>query len=76
MLKGEMTRGELQALLELKDRKSFRNNYIKPALEEDLIEMTLPHKPNSRIQKYRLAPKGAALLEIWRSDGSMLHFSS
>ena len=40
------------------DRKSFRERYLKPALDEGLIEMTIPEKPNSRLQKYRLTDKG------------------
>lgn len=32
-------------------------------LVHDLIEMTLPDKPNSRPQKYRLTAKGRALLD-------------
>ena len=55
---GEMTREELQNALGLQDRKSFRERYLKPALTESLIEMTLPDKPNSRLQQYRLTDKG------------------
>jgi len=47
----------------LKDRKSFRQSYIKPALEELFIEMTIPNKPNSKMQKYRLTLKGIAFFE-------------
>ena len=53
VLQGEMSRGELMAALGLSDRKSFRMRYIQPALEAGLIEMTIPDKPNSRLQKYR-----------------------
>jgi len=52
-MKGEMSREELQQMLGLQDRKSFRERYLKPALEAGLIEMTLPDKPNSKLQKYR-----------------------
>ena len=53
-----MSREALQAALGLLDRKSFRERYLKPALTDGLIEMTIPGKPNSRLQKYRLTPKG------------------
>jgi len=49
-----MSRDELQMALGLKDRKSFWKRYLKPALEQGLIEMTIPEKPNSSLQKYRL----------------------
>lgn len=51
---GGMAREELQNALGLKDRKSFRQLYLMPALQAGLIEMTLPDKPNSRLQRYRL----------------------
>ena len=57
-IQGEMSRESLQDALGLSDRKSFRQRYLKPALDEGLIEMTVPHKPNSRLQKYRLTDKG------------------
>ena len=41
-------------LLQLKDRKSFSARYLKPALQAGFIEMTIPDKPNSRVQQYRL----------------------
>jgi len=51
---GEMSRSLLQEAFELQDRKSFRERYLKPALAEGLIEMTIPDKPSSRLQEYRL----------------------
>jgi hypothetical protein len=38
----------------LSDRKSFRERYLLPALKAGLVEMTLPDKPKSRLQKYRI----------------------
>jgi ATP-dependent DNA helicase RecG len=59
---GEMTRSQLQKALALKGRANFLRLYLLPALETGLIEMTVPDKPNSRLQKYRLTPKGSAWL--------------
>ena len=61
MIKGEMSREQLQGVLGLKDRKSFRAWYLVPALSEGLIEMTLPDKPNSSLQKYFLTKLGRQL---------------
>ena len=53
---GEHTRQELQDKLNLSNRDNFRKNYIQSALNEKLIELTIPDKPNSK-QKYRLTEK-------------------
>ena len=58
VLKGEMSRKALQAALSMKDEEHFRKAYLLPALEAGLVEMTIPDKPNSRLQKYRLTGKG------------------
>jgi Fic family protein len=62
-IRGDMSRGELQSALGLRDRKSFRERYLKPALEEGMIEMTLPGNPNSPLQKYRLTNTGRRWLD-------------
>jgi predicted HTH transcriptional regulator len=49
---------ELQKAFNFKERRTFARNYIQPALKLGLIEMTIPDKPNSRLQKYRLTDKG------------------
>ena len=61
ILEGEMTRDELQEKLQLKDRENFRKLYILEALEQGFIEMTIPDKPTSPEQKYRLTQKGILL---------------
>jgi predicted transcriptional regulator len=63
VIEGEKTRVELQQILELKDEKNFRENYQQKALKLELIEMTIPDKPNSKNQKYRLTAKGRVLKE-------------
>lgn len=49
----ELSRQEIQDKLGLKDRKSFADRYLNPALDQGFIEMTIPDKPKSRLQKYR-----------------------
>ena len=44
---------EIMERLGISHRPTFRKNYLNPALEQRLIEMTIPDKPNSRNQKYR-----------------------
>ena len=46
---------ELMERLHLSHKPTFRHNYLTPALEQHLIEMTIPDKPKSRLQKYRKA---------------------
>jgi hypothetical protein len=56
-----MDRLEIQTKLKLSHRENFRSNYLKPALEQGYIEMTIPDKPNSSLQKYRLTILGKQL---------------
>ena len=67
-LRGEMSRDALQGALGLSDRKSFAARYLRKALDDDLIEMTIPGKPNSRLQKYRLADKGLRWVATQRDE--------
>lgn len=58
ILKGEMSRQQLQDALDLNSRDNFDKRYLKSAIELKLIEPTIPEKPNSRLQKYRLTQAG------------------
>lgn len=46
------TSNALMEKLGLKAREGFRRNYLHPAIEMNLIQMTVPDKLNSRNQKY------------------------
>lgn len=46
------TLSDLMDLLGLKSKETMRRHYVHPALELDLIQMTLPNKPQSRNQRY------------------------
>lgn len=65
-LDDERTRAEILQSLRLKDRTNLAKEYIQPALAAGLIEMTIPDKPRSNKQKYRLTDKGRELQERMR----------
>jgi len=57
------TRDELQMLVSLVHRQHFIKEYLKPLLEAGWLEMTIPEKPRSSKQRYRLTQKGRSVLE-------------
>ena len=63
VIQGEMSRTEIQQELGLTDEKHFREHYQQPAVAMELIEMTIPDKPRSSKQKYRLTDTGKHLLK-------------
>ena len=56
------TKQELLAALHLSNAYLNYKRHIVPVLESGLIAMTLPDKPQSRLQRYRLTAQGRALL--------------
>lgn len=48
-----LSAAELMQRLGLSHKPTFRKNYLNPAIEQNLIERTIPDKPNSRNQRYR-----------------------
>lgn len=63
---GELGNAEIRERMQLKDRTHVREHYIEPALAQGLIEYSIPDKPRSRVQKYRLTPQGRALQDALR----------
>lgn len=55
-----MKRPKIQRALDLKHRGHFRDRYLLPALAVELVAMTVPDKPSSRRQQYRLTDAGLA----------------
>ena len=43
---------ELMQKLNLKAKEGFRRNYLPPAIDQNLIYMTIPDKPKSKNQRY------------------------
>jgi len=62
VLQAEMKRTAIQKALDLRHEDHFREAYLVPAIKAGYVEMTIPNKPNSRLQKYRLTEKGRALI--------------
>jgi len=60
---GEKSSSELRNIVGVKHRDTFRKNYLHPALTDELIEYTVPEKPESRNQKYRLTKKGKQIFK-------------
>ncbi len=61
-----LSRKEIFAIIGMNgDSRSFKR-HIAPLLNGGFIEMTVPDKPNSRLQKYRLMDSGKALISANR----------
>lgn len=53
-----MSTAELAKTVGISQPKDMRRRYLRLLLDMRFVEYTLPHKPNSRLQKYRLTEKG------------------
>ena len=62
VLDGEMSRTAIMKAIGIKDRVTFTDYYLAPALKLGLVEMTQPDSPRSPTQKYRLTEKGQNVL--------------
>jgi ATP-dependent DNA helicase RecG len=69
VLVGEMKRTDIQEAQALRHEDYFREAYLIPALTAGMIEMTIPGKPTSNKQKYRLTLKGRDLVSKLAKEG-------
>lgn len=46
------TANEILGLLGLKSKDTLRKNYLNPALESGMVQMTIPNVPKSKNQRY------------------------
>lgn len=60
VMSGEMTREEIRAALNLKPKTDIKKRYLDPCLEGGWIKMTMPKKPTSPNQRFRITPAGRA----------------
>ncbi|MCC5938164.1 MAG: DUF4062 domain-containing protein [Lunatimonas sp.] len=68
ILEGELSRSEMMERLGLTHRTNFNENYLDPATESNWIEMTIPDKPKSKKQRYRLTKAGLKIKEKIADD--------
>ena len=59
---GEQSKVEISAALGQRGISGQLNHVIRYLIEDESIERTIPDKPQSRLQKYRLTDKGRAAL--------------
>jgi ATP-dependent DNA helicase RecG len=59
-------RGELQTAAGLADREHFRTAYLAPLVRAGWLEMTIPGRPRSRLQRYRTTEAGLRALRAKR----------
>jgi len=54
---GPLSKAEISNILGRKSVTGHLNRIVRELLSEGRIEYTIPEKPNSRLQKYRLTDK-------------------
>ncbi|MBK4995425.1 transcriptional regulator [Pseudomonas sp. S37] len=67
-MKNDHSAAELMAFVGRSNRSKFRDQVLSPLLKLGLVEMTIPEKPSSSKQRYRLTAAGRALNAEQRSS--------
>ncbi len=62
--KGPLSKSEISKQLGQKQISGQLKKILRELIEEEVLSFTLPDKPNSRLQKYRLTEKGKQLLAM------------
>ena len=65
-----MSRQQIQDAINLKHEDHFRTAYLTPALVAGMVEMTLPERPRSSKQRYRLTEIGRLWLRAHGDKGN------
>lgn len=65
VMSGEMTRMEIRDALNLKSSSNVKQRYLDPCLDQGWIEMTMPEKPRSPKQRFRITPVGRACVKAF-----------
>jgi len=60
---GAAGKASIAASLGKTGRTRYLNDLMKRLLNDNLVEYTMPNKPNSRLQRYRLTEQGIACLK-------------
>lgn len=66
---GEKSKSEIALLVSVTTGANSLKKALRQLMEEKLIVYTLPKKPTSRLQKYRLTSKGKTRLETLQKEG-------
>ena len=67
-MSGEMSRKQICDALSLKNWSNARKRYVDPCLDQGWIEMTLPERPRSPKQRFRITPDGRACVKALNDE--------
>ena len=68
LIQAPLSKAELSASLGHKEISGHLNKIIRELLQNKTVEYTIPNKPQSRMQKYRLTDKGRRLVAKMKGD--------